>query len=211
MTNKYEIHVTVKHDNSDDQFNQRFADFCHNINVKPIILDLDDTSGKHVDTDCMTSSTYNSTDEEIIQLSSSLANQLQMAGFDVIRVKVETTPDHPLVSRLLFEDESKGHHLEHHFQLTIKPSEINELSSICKQLELHLSRNIKKQFSINDINYWVIMATYRKYKMSISQFDNKVTNILDTLKTFGIDVSKSNTEFCLFDTQNSHDNKWLIA
>lgn len=201
----FEIHVTVA--NSNEISVSAFKEDCQKLNVKPILLDLQNNS-KTVMHDLMTSSVHignnSSAYSELMRISDGLAG----AGYKVVRKKIETVPWHPAAP-------SEDHlnptmppdcYFECHLAIITCEEKLSLLEELVKDCDCHLSRNILKKL---DNKYFKIMATYRQYTGTRGTFESTVQDIRDKLITYGFTVDKLITEFSIYDSKVSHDAEWL--
>jgi hypothetical protein len=97
-------------------------------------------------------------------------------------------------------------YFEAHIGCIISPEEKPILQKIAEETGSHLSRNFFKKM---DNGKFVNMLTYRRYDNLYKDFDNYVNHIKELLKSNNIPFEKVITEFSVYDTNTSHDNKWL--
>jgi len=204
----FEIHITVStyedEDVIDEEFIEHFKNSCKELNVKPIVLDLENGSAEKIK-DVMTSSKFYGDNRSVYDEVQRIANGLKLAKFTVVREKVETVPWHPGAPVNLSDEMPKNCYFEAHIGCIISLDEKEKLSNLAKNQGAHISRNAFKK--IEDGKF-VNMITLRNYKCTKGQFDIDVTNLTRSLKSHGFLFEKVITEFCIYDTKVSHDYFW---
>lgn len=204
MSLPYEIHVTVR---SPDL--NAFRAACVALGVKPIVLDLQDRTGTTVLQDVMTSSkgNYDSYDEAF-NAAVGIAADLQACAFDVVRIKIESVPWHPVAPNGNNGIKmGKGQYFESHIAI-YKPSDDTELREIQRNLfRLHVSKNVFKTTPFGEI----ILLTYRTSDMTAQEFIEEVDFIRDVLTLHEMAPIKIEKEFCVFDSASDHDKAWITA
>jgi len=201
----YEIHITVK-----DVVKEDFIAACKQLDVKPIILDLQSTDGKVKFEDVMTSSVYFGNNRGAYEEMKRISNGLSDAGFDVAREKIETVPWHPAAPRLnifhIDEEMPPNCYFETHINVKSSDKRQMELEGICKAHGAHLSRNVFKRYG-NDT--YTIMITLRSYSESFQAFEERSRRLQESLRVSRFKMEKVITEFSIYDTKISHDAEWL--
>lgn len=197
----YEIHVTVKASNLDN-----FSNTCKLIDVKPIILDLQNQQGDSVMKDVMTSSVHLGNNPSAYAEMERISDKLAIGGFEVIRKKIETVPWHPAAPQEEGDEMPKNCYFECHFAVISSDENKQDLQKVALENNCHLSKNIFKK--IDDINYKV-MLTHRSYDTVFNNFDIEVKRINERLKEVGFQVDKTIVEFSVYDTKISHDSNWI--
>ena len=230
----FEIHVTVKPDNSYVEFSiDEFKEDCSMVGVKPIVIDLEINDGSIIK-DVMTSSKFFGDNRTAYEESNRIVTELKNRGYDVVRNKIETVPWHPAAPQEkekdhpLFHGEPipNGCYFESHIGIIISPEEkedLNELvdflnDSICEfSGTAKLSRNFFKK---SESGKFVNMLTYRSNKVSYKEFESEVRSIekiisgendwslLSNFKKF--DYEKVELEYAVYDTNVTHDAKWIL-
>ena len=196
----YEIHVTVS-----DVDKDLFKEACRVLDVKPIILDLQNQDGETVFKDVMTSSVFFGNNRKAYEELKRISKGLEDKGIKVVREKIETVPWHPASPKNNGDQDMPDNcYFETHFAVVANKKNIEELKIIAKATGSHLSKNIFKKISETDFK---IMMTYRAYSGVVEDFEVKVKQIEDYLKDFQVD--KVITEFSLYDTKINHDSTWI--
>jgi len=205
-TMPYEIHITV---NAEEGINiEDFKLHCIALGVKPILLDLQNQNGKSVMDDVMTSSKVFGNNGEAFDELSRISFGLREFGYNVIREKIEASYWHQKAP-FKEDDDSKmpeGCYFECHFNVTCTDDKLKTLGNLATNYNCHLSKNKFKSFE--DGSY-TIMMTFRSYDLMYEDFENSIEWIKKQLKVYNFDVEKEVVEFSIYDTNNSHDNKWL--
>lgn len=193
----YEIHVTVEGSDSDV-----FIKDCKSIGVKPVLLHLQ--LSKDIIGDMMTSSTIDcESSYDAVAESYRVQNELYQRGHKVIRRKIETTLDNPIVKMRQFDMLS---YFETHIQIKCTDKDYDSLKSIAKIHDSHLSRNA---FKMNDDGSQISMMTIRRHNITKDEFIKDANLLLDTLNFALFDAPKAISEFVLYDTNEAHDDVWL--
>ena len=223
----FEIHVTVKPDNSYVEFSiDEFKKDCDLVGVKPIVIDLEINDGSIIK-DVMTSSKFFGDNRTAYEESERIVTELKNRGYDVVRNKIETVPWHPAAPVISTGKEiPNGCYFESHVGIIISPEEkedLNELvdflnDSICEfSGTAKLSRNFFKK---SESGKFVNMLTYRSNKVSYKEFESEVRSIekiisgendwslLSNFKKF--DYEKVELEYAVYDTNVTHDAKWIL-
>lgn len=199
----FEIHVTVKGVNLD-----YFKSVCSSLNVKPIILELQNLKDDNTLEDVMTSSNYIGSNTAVYDEVKRISNGLESAGFIVVREKIETVPWHPSApsKQILNSKMPENCYFETHFNIICNDTRKELLNNLAIKWEAHLSRNIFKK--IDDENY-KIMVTYRDYVNVYEDFKNRIDLIKADFINNNFDIEKVIIEFAIYDTKISHDFNWL--
>jgi NTP pyrophosphatase (non-canonical NTP hydrolase) len=208
----FEIHITIKHPGNEKI--QSFKDSCSLLDVKPIILDLNNSTH-----DVMTSSTIITDNIGAYNYMHKIASTLADDGFSVIRCKIETVPWHPSTPTVL--SEVKPHqYFESHINIVVNQTEKELLQEWNSQFNIgaHFSTNTLKQ--INN-EYFVQMITLRsttinnRYKEQVQLkqgFINYIEHVIELIRDSGIikedAILKHNIEYAVYDTYIGHDTAW---
>lgn len=181
----YEIHITVKTDNT-----SAFVAVCKKIGVKPIIIDT--IKG---DNQIMTSSKH--VGEDYISVLNRMKSNLEKQ-FEILRCKVEIKPE--------LQKNAKFIYYESHLRLKlVKNKNYTELFNYCKQTSFHVSKNLFKKDAIFDYQ----MITYRDYNSSFEDFNKSIQIMIDYLSKNSIIYDKVEIEECVYDSNISVDTVWL--
>lgn len=201
----YEIHATVI-----DVEALRFQQICTIEQVKPVLLELQSRTNGMLK-DAMTSSTIRATLYEAIEQAAQLAKRLETVyQLKVPRLKLETVPWHPLALNPATRAEHQ--YLECHLQLALSEDDASgsswdNLVTVCGALDLHLSRNVFKRTIDNKAIY---MATLRNYTATPAYFAELVDTCHQVLQQHtSADISKTDIEFAIMDTNPNHDRMWM--
>ena len=202
----YEIHVTVKNDESLGQIDF-FNDVCQLLKVKPILLDLQ-KDGKTVLNDLMISAVHvgNNTSayNEMKRISAGLSDY-----YEVVREKIETVPWHPAVPSIHYSRHGPlppGCYFEAHLAVITDEKRLPWLQTLANECGAHLSRNVFKKI---DDKHFKIMATYRRYDGYKEDFEQQAEAIQTKFRFDGFAVDRFNIEFSIYDSKISHDAAWL--
>lgn len=200
----YESHLTIDAERVDLS---KFKQDCEEMGVKPLLIALQEhTKLAHV----MTSSTREfDDDKKAFDWAKEQEEFLNANGFKVLRVKIETQPEHPLAPKTRKDEMPEGSYFEAHIQMTlVRPEFMDILEEFIRRNKVHLSRNAFKQQADGKMVY---MLTYRSTDCYGKFYSTKSKFIRDFLEHFE-DVAvlrPANVEFILFDSKQSHDDCWL--
>lgn len=201
---KYEVHVTV---DAEGISIEDFREACWKLKVKPIEIILKEGTEMK---DLMTSGIRDfDDDKQALDWAKEQEEFLNANGFKVLRVKIETTPEHPMAPKTGKQAMPDGSYFETHIPMTlIRPEFMDVLEEFIRRNKVHLSRNaFKKQ----EDGHLVFMLTYRSTDSYNKFYTTKSRFIEKFVESFG-DVAvlrPAITEFILLDTKQSHDDRWL--
>ena len=223
----FEIHVTVDLDNSythkhiHDENLDGFKDDCKNIGVKPIVIDLEINDGSIIK-DVMTSSKHFGDNRTAYEESERIVNELKSKGYHVVRNKIESVPWHPSAPVISTGKEiPNGCYFESHIGIVIKPEEKRALNYLVEKLNedkeemfylsgtIKLSQNFFKKSK--DGSKFVNMLTYRSNMCGSPKFKLEVESIKHILDERGFDYEKVEVEYAVYDTNITHDSKWILG
>jgi NTP pyrophosphatase (non-canonical NTP hydrolase) len=210
----YEMHITVNTEFVWDRWRrdkyrfelEDFRDCCKEIGVKPIVLDLEN-GGKSVMKDIMTSSHFYGDNKTSYEECERISDKLEQYGYVVTRKKIETVPWHPAAPSNEGDKMPENCYFEAHIGCIISPEQKDKLQEIAERVGSHLSRNYFKKLPDGK---FVNMITHRSYGDLRKHFDGQVEYLKDLLEAHKIEFEKVITEFSVYDTNVSHDNKWLL-
>jgi NTP pyrophosphatase (non-canonical NTP hydrolase) len=229
----FEIHVTVDAtktfnntmfdgDEEDlpliDTFDiDKFKNDCSDINVKPIVIDLEINDGS-ITKDVMTSSKHFGDNRSAYEESERICSELRSKGFRVLRNKIESVPWHPAAPVISTGKEiPNGCYFESHIGVTIYPGQKDELNNFVKSLTslidlsgtAKLSQNFFKKSK--DGSKFVNMLTYRSNMCGSPKFKLEVEGIKHLLQEEGFEFEKVEVEYAVYDTNVTHDAKWILG
>jgi len=199
----FEIHVTFEIAN---QMIEPFKEACHQIDVKPIVIDLEN-QGETVMRDVMTSSVVYGGNAEAISAIQEIRKYLEGEhGFIWKRSKVETVPWHPMAPQT-FRDNMPGDcYFEAHIGCIVTCEEDKEfLQHFSEETGSHLSRNPFKKL---DNGAYINMVTLRSASGNLEDFDEKLKEMTDWLDRQELEYKKVEREFAVYDTNINHDFLW---
>ena len=222
----FEIHVTVDLDNSythkyiNDENLDGFKDDCKNIGVKPIVIDLEINDGSILK-DVMTSSKHFGDNRTAYEESKRIVNDLESKGYKVVRNKIESVPWHPAAPVISTgKDIPNGCYFEAHIGVTIYPSQKDELNDFVKStltdgslIELSGTAKLSQNFfkKSKDGSKFVNMLTYRSNMCGSPKFKLEVEGIKHLLQEEGFEFEKVEVEYAVYDTNVTHDAKWILS
>lgn len=222
----FEIHVTIdatnviEKDLSTGKFEiDTFRKACEIIGVKPIVLDLEINDGSILK-DVMTSSKHFGDNKSAYIECERIAFELDLHGYKVVRKKIETVPWHPGAPVISTGKEIPNScYFESHIGVIINPSKKSELNNFVENVlnsedvelwgSVKLSQNFFKKS--NNGEDFVNMLTYRCNKIGSPTFKLQVETIKELLKQNGFDFEKVEVEYAIYDTNVTHDVKWITG
>jgi len=199
----FEIHVTVR-----DVEENHFREVCHDLGVKPIILDLQATDGSTIMEDVMTSSKHYGNNSSAYLELQRIYTGLILEGMTVVRRKIETVPWHPAApsTKHTFPTMPANCYFETHIAVISSDDRKDELKRISESYNAHLSRNMFKKLEGDD---YVVMITYRTFTQLREEFEAHARELREVLKANEFQINDIVTEFSIYDTKEGHDSKWL--
>lgn len=197
----YEIHVTVATEDLDS-----FRGACKILEVKPIILDLQDTGGGTVMVDVMTSSVHVGDNASAYMEMERISQGLDEMGFQVERSKIETVPWHPAAPHRGEDKMPENCYFESHLAVIVTANTEPKLREIAEDNGAHLSRNVFKRI---DEDRYKVMVTARSHTGTYLSFKEWLDLIESAIKREGFEIDRIITEFSVFDTKVSHDSSWV--
>ena len=227
----FEIHVTVDVDleiGEGDVLNpwsgsiSRFKEDCVEIGVKPIVIDLEINDGSILK-DVMTSSKHFGDNRSAYEESIRIVSELKDMGYKVLRNKIESVPWHPAAPVISTGKEiPNGCYFESHIGVVITPDEKRSLNYLVNFLNsedgdeiielsgtVKLSQNFFKKSK--DGSRFVNMLTYRSNKCGSPKFKLEVEGLKNVLTKKGFDFEKVEVEYAVYDTNVTHDAKWILG
>ena len=232
----FEIHVTVEvdlpigdGDVTTDWYGSisEFKEDCKDIGVKPIVIDLEINDGSILK-DVMTSSKFFGDNRTAYEESERIVKSLRDKGYKVVRNKIETVPWHPAAP----QDKDKDHPLWHgdpipngcyfesHIGVSIYPNQKQDLETFIRStltnghlIELSGTAKLSQNFfkKSNDGSRFVNMLTYRSNMCLRPKFELEVKGIQQLLKEEGFGFEKVEVEYAVYDTNVTHDAKWIAG
>ena len=233
----FEIHVTIDMEriidgdgdstNGKKLFIKDFKNQCLSIGVKPIVIDLEINDGSIIK-DVMTSSKFFGDNRTAYEESERIVKELKDRGYKVVRNKIESVPWHPAAPVISTGKEiPNGCYFESHIGVVISPDDKISLNDFIKNIEdryaiefsgvgdpltslsgtAKLSQNFFKKS--NDGSKFVNMLTYRSNMCGRPKFTLEVEGIKHLLKEEGFDFEKVEVEYAVYDTNVTHDAKWI--
>lgn len=199
----YEIHITVCNAPSGNEFRR----ICAEINVKPIVLALQDRSNNAL-RDVMTSSVCIGDLEAAHVEARRIESGLRTYGLSPVRRKIETVPWNPLCELLV----GPSNYFEAHVSICV-PKYKNKVSNNakcmmkedCERLDLHVSSNM---FKASDTDA-VYMTTLREFGTSYEAFKTRTESAIAELQARQWNVVSHVIEYAVFDSNTQHDDEWM--
>jgi NTP pyrophosphatase (non-canonical NTP hydrolase) len=231
----FEIHVTVDAtktfnntmfdgDEEDLLFTEsfdldKFKDACSDISVKPIVIDLEINDGSIIK-DVMTSSKHFGDNRSAYEESERICRELRSRGYKVVRNKIESVPWHPAAPVISNGKEiPNGCYFESHIGVIIKNDEkrslnyfVNEFLSDSDNVELSGTVKLSQNFFKKSCDgKFVNMLTYRSNMCGRIKFQLEVDTIKALLDKYCYDYEKVEVEYAVYDTNVTHDAKWILG
>jgi len=226
----FEIHVTVDMEriidgdgdstNGKKLFIKDFKNQCLSIGVKPIVIDLEINDGSVIK-DIMTSSKHFGDNRSAYEESERIVKELRHRGYKVVRNKIESVPWHPAAPVISTGREiENGCYFESHIGVTILPNQKEDLETFIRStlnnghlIELSGTAKLSQNFfkKSNDGSRFVNMLTYRSNMCGRPKFTLEVDGIKHLLKEEGFDFEKVEVEYAVYDTNVTHDAKWIAG
>ena len=198
----------------------KFKNDCSDINVKPIVIDLEINDGS-ITKDVMTSSKHFGDNRSAYEESERICSELRSKGFRVLRNKIESVPWHPAAPVISTGKEiPNGCYFEAHIGVTIYPGQKNELNDFVKStltdghlIELSGTAKLSQNFfkKSKDGSKFVNMLTYRSNMCGSPKFKLEVEGIKHLLEEEGFEFEKVEVEYAVYDTNVTHDAKWILG
>ncbi len=170
----------------------------------------------------MTSSKHFGDNRTAYEESERICHELRSRGYKVVRNKIESVPWHPSASVISTGKEiPNGCYFESHIGVVIKPEEKRSLNYLVEKLNedkeemfdlsgtVKLSQNFFKKSK--DGNKFVNMLTYRSNMCGSPKFKLEVEGIKHILDERGFDYEKVEVEYAVYDTNVTHDSKWILG
>jgi NTP pyrophosphatase (non-canonical NTP hydrolase) len=214
----FEIHVTIEANSFLESISE-FKEDCKDIGVKPIVIDLEINDGSILK-DVMTSSKHFGDNRTAYEESERIVKELRDRGYKVVRNKIESVPWHPAAPVISTGREiENGCYFESHIGVIINNDEkkslnhfVNEFLMNSDEVELtgtaKLSQNFFKK---NDDGKFVNMLTYRSNTCGKITFQLEVETIKSLLEEYCYDYEKVEVEYAVYDTNVTHDAKWITG
>jgi NTP pyrophosphatase (non-canonical NTP hydrolase) len=212
----FEIHVTVRVNDSPWTKLAVFETTCKDIGVKPIILDLQ-KDNQYLTTDIMTSSKHFGDNRSAFLEAQRISNGLLRGGFEIARIKIETVPWHPAAPQADGDEMPKDCYFESHFAVRVSDKNKSPLGFRLEALKFIIYRS-QNPLKVHEDGSRTVMFTYRQYAGTRSHFENAVRQIHEQLN-YKYDhipheetkVGTPITEFSIYDTKVSHDASWILG
>lgn len=199
----YEIHVTV---GLFPLGKKRFDEACARIGAKPIVIDLEVSSGDVVQQDVMTSSKYCGDDAGAFAEMKRIRKLLGSEGFTVLREKIESEPGHALAPQQSGHVMPASSYFESHVAYLIQPSEKELLQEIVARNGARISRNPFKKTDEGT----VFLVTLRDRTSPFCAFRAKLDALLSDAQTCRfVPHKKIEVEFAVYDSNLDHDAAWI--
>jgi|TARA_R110000851_G_scaffold287679_1_gene441725 hypothetical protein len=198
-TDLHEIHVTVESEGN----NSRFIDVCNANNIKPIVI-MYTSNHKETCLDPMTSLRTEGPCQDVATHASKIAQLLTKEGFNVLRTKIETTPNNA-------EAQTYNGYYESHLAVKTHLNFEGNLRHLVSNYRFddnimpHISTNAFKMGNATK----TIMITHRRTGVSLEKFNNEVNTLRNDIEKHKFNVDRIIVEYCWYDTNLAHDDSWM--
>lgn len=201
----FEIHLTTNH-LADDQI-PLFEKFCQNLGKKAVVIEL--PIGEHTQQPMMTFSKHAHHIKEILAYVDKLRPQFFAHHFDIIRTKIEIPADD--YHRYCQDFGDVAGYFEWHGKVEFNSNYfLQELRQMAEYGGYHLSKNALKHqpnqrfvtYRDNDHDAFV-----QKVQTIKTHIQNKHV-LYGSDKLFGLNLLKSQSEYCVYDDKLSLDKGW---
>ncbi len=204
----YEIHLTVDlNGHSAEDFKAVCKQHGRTAEMKPIVVLLLG-SGDELQ-DVMTSTRLSCSYMTLVCEINYQIGVMRDNGFDVTRVKVESSPWHEFaVNRPGYHglDRKPDTYHEAHIAVTVSLEDVEHLKESFRACGFHPSRNAFKQAPEGKV---VMMGTYRVEHV-LTDFEDELRLQLYKLQCHGYRPDeKPEIEFALYDSNQNHDRAWM--
>eukprot|EP01102_Stenamoeba_stenopodia_P010103 TRINITY_DN3005_c0_g1_i2.p1 TRINITY_DN3005_c0_g1~~TRINITY_DN3005_c0_g1_i2.p1 ORF type:complete len:237 (+),score=52.26 TRINITY_DN3005_c0_g1_i2:107-712(+) len=198
----YESHITVKGTTEIE----RFKEVCSAIRAKAILIELDEGQTPE---QLMSGRWHVGTFENVKNEVHEMALELQKAGFQVIRKKIEanaSAKDVPITDAEAIESYPPTNYFEFHIKLFL-PLQFDEtrLRTIASTFGGHLSRSAFKRVTNGEYRF----VTLRHYKVGRDTAFKKLETALDSLRSSGYEIESVQREYSVMDSNISVDAGWI--
>ena len=199
----FEMHVTIRRKNPDTKM--LFGLHCLKYGLKAI--ELENIGKDWLNIDLMTESKFYGNNREAYDRLKQISNGLKYDGFEVLREKIETVPWHPASphNNGPVMEMSEGGYFEAHLSYDIKKSEYTGIVWCLKKMNCNISRSVSK--STAETNR--VFITVRTHTDTYENFCKDVENEKALIVGFVGEPVAELHEYSIFDTNVSHDAKWI--
>lgn len=194
----HEIHVTVNRIATNPDY---FADVCADLGVKAHVIYNEMPNGKTV-MDYLTSSEHVGITRGAFQEMGRIATGLKAAGIEVVREKIESSPEHPRAPREPGIAQKQGTYFENHFTLPDLPTTHGWKLLQWKGNPLLISTTDNKRRDGK------IFATLRDYDTTSEEFVTSINGLYTALSSH-VEVSPPKVEYAVYDSNPDHDKEWV--
>jgi len=203
----FEIHITVKLTESD---HETFAGLCYELGVKPVFIENHLRDG--VAMDVLTASKHYGTNRSAYEEAMRLKKALEKS-YQIVRVKIETVPWHPASPKSYDTKMPENCYFEAHIPVRFRniPETYRHLRALVEKNSAKLSQDISKR---HDDGTETLIITYRTELLHQEAFESWTEILTRAVASEHSDltvfyVGKPHKEFSVYDTNLSHDAKWL--
>lgn len=156
----------------------------------------------------MTASYHRGTLISVKQEAYNLAREFDLAGFAVVRVKIEAMVNNQNVpvSDKQAQVLPTTNYFEFHVKVTLAPSDIEMLAQLCLHHDAHLSANAFKYEQHGQQQRFITM---RMYGVGLHTAQVSFNTLLAVLRAKNIKLSQLQQEYSVFDSNINLDAGWF--
>jgi len=192
----HEIHITV---NPTQIFTLRW--FCKQHKMKPILAST--AYGNHPN-QLMISKYKNGSSKEAIEKAYSIAKDMEVAGLEILRVKVEAMVHNKGCPTGDVIPKNPEEYFEFHIKILVDSwDEYQQLSHVATRYSAHLSFNaFKRELEP--------LVTLRVFNCSYIEAMNKKAELIEAIQGVGFTTNfEIHQEFSVYDSNQKLDKGWL--
>ncbi len=198
----YEIHLTVASDTT-------VADFiavCGTVGAKPVLIVLPE--GAQMPQQLMTSTWNLGTLDDAKMRAVEQAHALALAGFDVVRAKIESGAHMIGTPQTTEEAATRPEHqyYEFHAKICVATVDLSDLDICVAAVGGHLSHNA---FRKTETDQEIRFVTWRFHATGRSDAINATKQGMAHLKREGFDILSFQSEYAWVDTNVKCDSGWI--
>lgn len=200
----FEAHLTITKLSEEEQ-KQKFINLTKQLGIKPLLIHL---YRGDAPIQPMTASTHEGTWTMVQKEINVLVQKIEQAGFIINRVKVEAHPDNKGVPK--DENQAKRFpegYFETHLKVLFGQKDEELLKNICQNHQAHLSYNAFKTHTATLLQEKFV--TLRHYAIGKTEAFAEAQKLKNELLNAHFTITKTITEYCIFDNNTSLDNNWL--
>lgn len=201
----FEVHLTVEAGRALSSFER----WCRERGMKCVRIVL--ARGRRCEQPMATWRRRGTCRSAMIEEAHARAAEARAAGWQVVRVKLETAPGNEDVPATDEEAQRRpeGHYFEHHVKLRRPVGAGREgLLALCQAHGAHLSRNALRLASEGHEERFVTLRTCAVGRASSLL---RLDALIEALDGAGEHIEERESEYCVYDTNLALDEGWLSA